>query len=157
MTQLEHYKKTKEQYQDALLLFRCGDFYETYCDDAAECADILGITLVFRNGHNIVGFPFHSLDTYLPKLVRAGKKVAICDPADEEPISKAEKVTLANDGYYISDLEYYGVGLRVSLTKDKNKADGDLKVTYSVDNDMLTIFRDGTPIYIASNFVLRFK
>ena len=74
----------KRKYPDAVLLFRCGDFYETYSTDAVECAGILGITLTRRaNGSaktvEMAGFPHHALDTYLPKLVRAGKRVAICD------------------------------------------------------------------------------
>ncbi len=74
----------KNQHPDALLLFRCGDFYETYCDDAVEASRILGITLTRRNngasaGAEMAGFPHHALDTYLPKLIRAGQRVAICD------------------------------------------------------------------------------
>lgn len=74
----------KEKHPEALLLFRCGDFYETYCDDAVEAARILGITLTRRNngaasGAEMAGFPHHALDTYLPKLIRAGERVAICD------------------------------------------------------------------------------
>ena len=75
----------KTKHPDALLLFRCGDFYETYGDDAVEASRILGITLTKRNnGGNsgdvaMAGFPHHALDTYLPKLIRAGERVAICD------------------------------------------------------------------------------
>ncbi|MCR5077266.1 MAG: DNA mismatch repair protein MutS, partial [Prevotella sp.] len=87
----------KSQHPDALLLFRCGDFYETYCDDATEAARILGITLTRRNnGGNspateMAGFPHHALDTYLPKLIRAGKRVAICDQL-EDPKKKREAI-----------------------------------------------------------------
>lgn len=78
----------KEKHPEALLLFRCGDFYETYCDDAVEAARILGITLTRRNngaasGAEMAGFPHHALDTYLPKLIRAGKRVAICDQLED--------------------------------------------------------------------------
>ena len=74
----------KAKHPDALMLFRCGDFYETYCDDAIEASRILGITLTRRNngasaGAEMAGFPHHALDTYLPKLIRAGERVAICD------------------------------------------------------------------------------
>ena len=83
----------KEKYPDALLLFRCGDFYETYCDDAVEAARILGITLTRRNngsseGDAMAGFPYHALDTYLPKLVRAGRRVAICDQLEDPKLTK---------------------------------------------------------------------
>lgn len=74
----------KQQYPDALLLFRCGDFYEAYKEDATEACRILGITTVNRpEGYALAGFPFHALDTYLPKLVRAGKRVAICDQLED--------------------------------------------------------------------------
>lgn len=86
----------KEANPDALLLFRCGDFYETYADDAVEAAKILGITLTRRsNGKNsngaaceMAGFPYHALDTYLPKLIRAGKRVAICDQLEDPKLKK---------------------------------------------------------------------
>ena len=84
----------KAKHPDALMLFRCGDFYETYCDDAVEAARILGITLTKRNngagvkGDEMAGFPHHALDTYLPKLVRAGKRVAICDQLEDPKLTK---------------------------------------------------------------------
>lgn len=85
----------KTKHPDALLLFRCGDFYETYGDDAVEASRILGITLTKRNnGGNsgdvaMAGFPHHALDTYLPKLVRAGKRVAICDQLEDPKKKRA--------------------------------------------------------------------
>ena len=84
----------KNQHPDALLLFRCGDFYETYCDDAVEASRILGITLTRRNngasaGAEMAGFPHHALDTYLPKLIRAGKRVAICDQLEDPKKKRA--------------------------------------------------------------------
>ena len=83
----------KAQHPDALLLFRCGDFYETYCEDAVTASRILGITLTHRNngyskGDEMAGFPHHALDTYLPKLVRAGKRVAICDQLEDPKLTK---------------------------------------------------------------------
>jgi len=84
----------KAKHPDALLLFRCGDFYETYCDDAVEAARILGITLTKRNngagvkGDEMAGFPHHALDTYLPKLIRAGRRVAICDQLEDPKLTK---------------------------------------------------------------------
>ena len=76
----------KAKHPDAVMLFRCGDFYETYCEDAITAAKILGITLTHRNngagvkGDEMAGFPHHALDTYLPKLIRAGKRVALVTP-----------------------------------------------------------------------------
>ena len=87
----------KKKHPDAMLLFRCGDFYETYGDDAVEGSRILGITLTRRNnaashdGIPMAGFPHHALDTYLPKLIRAGKRVAICDQL-EDPKKKREAI-----------------------------------------------------------------
>ena len=84
----------KAKHPDALLLFRCGDFYETYCDDAVTASRILGITLTKRNngagmkGDEMAGFPHHALDTYLPKLVRAGMRVAICDQLEDPKLTK---------------------------------------------------------------------
>ncbi len=84
----------KAKHPDAVLLFRCGDFYETYCEDAVTASRILGITLTRRNngnstkGSEMAGFPHHALDTYLPKLVRAGKRVAICDQLEDPKLTK---------------------------------------------------------------------
>ena len=83
----------KAKHPDAVMLFRCGDFYETYCEDAVTAAKILGITLTHRNngynkGDEMAGFPHHALDTYLPKLIRAGKRVAICDQLEDPKLTK---------------------------------------------------------------------
>jgi len=87
----------KAKHPDALLLFRCGDFYETYADDAVIASDILGITLTKRSSAigtradaaiAMAGFPHHALDTYLPKLIRAGKRVAICDQLEDPKLTK---------------------------------------------------------------------
>jgi len=83
----------KAKHPDAVMLFRCGDFYETYCEDAVTASRILGITLTHRNngynkGDEMAGFPHHALDTYLPKLIRAGKRVAICDQLEDPKLTK---------------------------------------------------------------------
>ena len=95
---MRQYYDLKSKHPDAVLLFRCGDFYETYNLDAKVCAEILGITLTWRNNvfpHNhetyegaMAGFPHHALDTYLPKLVRAGKRIAICDQLEDPRLTK---------------------------------------------------------------------
>ena len=94
---MKQFFSMKAQHPGALMLFRCGDFYETYGEDAVESARILGITLTRRNnGGNgdsieMAGFPHHALDTYFPKLIRAGKRVAICDQL-EDPKKKREAI-----------------------------------------------------------------
>ena len=92
---MQQFFSLKEKHPDALLLFRCGDFYETYCDDAVDAARILGITLTHRNNgagskgkDEMAGFPYHALDTYLPKLIRAGRRVAICDQLEDPKLTK---------------------------------------------------------------------
>lgn len=93
---MQQFFQLKEKHPDAIILFRCGDFYETYADDAKEASEILGITLTKRsNGASglstntlMAGFPHHALDTYLPKLIRAGKRVAICDQLEDPKLAK---------------------------------------------------------------------
>ncbi len=114
----------KAKHPDALLLFRCGDFYETYNEDASVAAEILGITLTKRssvagtsaNGTAMAGFPHHALDTYLPRLIRAGKRVAICDQLEDPKLTKK----LVKRG--ITELVTPGVALgdNVLSTKENN-------------------------------------
>ena len=90
---MKQFFELKAKHPDAVMLFRCGDFYETYSEDAIVASEILGITLTKRaNGQakhvEMAGFPFHALDTYLPKLVRAGKRVAICDQLEDPKLAK---------------------------------------------------------------------
>ena len=90
---MKQFLDLKAKHPDAVMLFRCGDFYETYSTDAVVAAEILGITLTKRaNGKGktveMAGFPHHALDTYLPKLVRAGKRVAICDQLEDPKMNK---------------------------------------------------------------------
>ncbi|MBQ8889931.1 MAG: DNA mismatch repair protein MutS [Bacteroidaceae bacterium] len=90
---MKQFFELKAKHPDAIMLFRCGDFYETYSEDAIVASEILGITLTKRaNGQakhvEMAGFPFHALDTYLPKLVRAGKRVAICDQLEDPKLTK---------------------------------------------------------------------
>ena len=92
---MEQFKELKTKYPDAMLLFRCGDFYEAYEDDAVEASRILGITLTQKarnlgdsQFYKMAGFPHHALDTYLPKLVRAGKRIAICDQLEDPKLTK---------------------------------------------------------------------
>ncbi|MFM7080292.1 MAG: DNA mismatch repair protein MutS [Bacteroidota bacterium] len=109
---MKQYNTIKSQYPDALLLFRVGDFYETFNDDAVKTASILGIVLTKRaNGAaatiDLAGFPHHALETYLPKLVRAGQRVAICDqledPKTTKTIVKRGVTELVTPGVAFSD------------------------------------------------------
>jgi len=110
----------KERYPDAMLLFRCGDFYETYGSDAVLASEILGITLTRRsNGRQegqtmeMAGFPYHAIDSYLPKLIRAGKRVAICDQLEDPKKTK----TLVKRG--ITELVTPGVALTDNVLNNK--------------------------------------
>ena len=90
---MKQYNSIKAKYPDAILLFRVGDFYETFGDDAVKAAEVLGIVLTKRkNGAaayvDLAGFPHHSLETYLPKLVRAGYRVAICDQLEDPKLTQ---------------------------------------------------------------------
>ena len=108
----------KGKHPDAILLFRCGDFYETYSSDAVKAAGILGITLTRRsagtpNETEMAGFPYHALDTYLPKLVRAGQRVAICEQLEDPSKTK----TLVKRG--ITELVTPGVSLSESVLENR--------------------------------------
>ena len=109
---MRQFDEIKQQHPDAVLLFRVGDFYETFADDAIRASEILGITLTRRaNGAagyvEMAGFPHHALDTYLPKLVRAGKRVAICDqlenPKETKTLVKRGITELVTPGVSIND------------------------------------------------------
>ena len=82
---VETFNELKAKHPDAVILFRVGDFYESYFDDAKKIADVLGLTLTrqAKTKMDLAGFPYHALDTYLPKLIRAGLRVAICDDISE--------------------------------------------------------------------------
>lgn len=110
----------KSKHPDALLLFRCGDFYETYGEDAVTTSKVLGITLTRRNnGKNgaadleMAGFPYHALDTYLPRLIRAGFRVAICDQLEDPKLAK----TLVKRG--ITEVVTPGVAMQQGVLADK--------------------------------------
>src|SRR5438105_11720107 len=90
---MQQHKAIKQKYPDAILLFRVGDFYETFGEDAIIASQVLGITLTKRNNGSatsseLAGFPHHALDTYLHKLVKAGYRVAICDQLEDPKLAK---------------------------------------------------------------------
>ena len=117
---MKQFNEIKTTHPDAVLLFRCGDFYETFSTDAIKASEILGITLTRRaNGTassvELAGFPHHALDTYLPKLVRAGCRVAICDQLEDPKTTK----TLVKRG--VTELVTPGVSYSdTTLTQKEN-------------------------------------
>lgn len=93
---IKQYKEMKQKHPDAVLLFRVGEFYEMLSEDAIDASEILGITLTRRANGNapsikLAGFPHHALDTYLPRLVRAGRRVAICEQLEDPRTQKLVK------------------------------------------------------------------
>ena len=117
---MQQFYNLKQKHPEALLLFRCGDFYETYSQDAVIASEILGITLTRRNNGaggvtqmEMAGFPYHALDTYLPKLIRAGKRVAICDQLEDPKLTK----TLVKRG--ITELVTPGVAMQDTVLDGK--------------------------------------
>src|SRR5215831_4169007 len=142
---MQQHKAIKQKYPDAILLFRVGDFYETFGEDAIIASQVLGITLTKRNNgsaasNELAGFPHHALDTYLHKLVKAGYRVAICDQLEDPKLAKGivkrgvtEMVTpgtATNDkilehssnnflaGIHFADNEQYGVRF-VNISTDE--------------------------------------
>ena len=133
---MKQYLEIKAKHPDAVLLFRVGDFYETFSEDAITASEILGITLTKRaNGSAahvaLAGFPHHALDTYLPKLVRAGKRVAICDQLEDPKQTKK----LVKRG--ITELVTPGVVLGDNVLK--NKENNYLAAVYLTDNGLGSI------------------
>jgi len=118
---MKQYNAIKAKYPDALLLFRVGDFYETFGEDAVKTSKILGIVLTKRaNGAaakmDLAGFPHHSLDTYLPKLVRAGERVAICDQLEDPKTTKK----IVKRG--VTELVTPGVSYNDKVLENKNNS-----------------------------------
>ena len=128
---MKQYNGIKAKYPDAMLLFRIGDFYETFGQDAIKAANILGITLTARNNGGskleLAGFPHHSLNTYLPKLVRSGLRVAICDqleaPSKEKKIVKRGVTELVTPGVTLNDqiLDHKSNNFLAAIHFDKKK------------------------------------
>ena len=114
---MRQYNEIKTKYPDAMLLFRVGDFYETFCEDAIKSSEILGIVLTARNNGSskieLAGFPYHSLDTYLHKLVKAGHRVAICEQLENPKLTK----TIVKRG--VTDLVTPGVALNDEILNQK--------------------------------------
>ena len=140
---MKQYYAVKAVHPDAILLFRVGDFYETFGDDAIKASGILGITLTRRaNGAatfvELAGFPYHAIDTYLPKLVRAGERVAICeqleDPKQVKGLVKRGVIELVTPGVVLGDNIFYGYGFSERLQRAASHQDGATIFGYHVSN-----------------------
>ena len=143
---MKQYYAVKAVHPDAILLFRVGDFYETFGDDAIKASGILGITLTRRaNGAatfvELAGFPYHAIDTYLPKLVRAGERVAICeqleDPKQVKGLVKRGVIELVTPGVVLGDNIFAGHGLKKRLkaaVKNAETGKGATVFGYYVDD-----------------------
>lgn len=123
---LKQYYAIKSRYPDALLLFRVGDFYETLAEDAIKCSKILDIALTKRSNIDLAGFPYHSIDSYLPKLVRAGFRVAICDQLEESQsnsILKRDVTELVTPSLALNDqiFDYRTNNFLISLFWEREK------------------------------------
>ena len=112
---MRQYNSVKSKYPDAILLFRVGDFYETFESDAVKASEILGITLTKRAGAPLAGIPYHALDNYLPRLVRAGQRVAICEQL-EDPKTCGNKIVKRG----ITELITPGVSLNDNVLDNKS-------------------------------------
>ena len=114
---MKQYSQIKAKHPDAILLFRVGDFYETYCEDAVKAAKILNITLTKKSSSTVpidmAGFPYHAIDTYLPKLVRAGQRVAICEQLEDPKLCK----TLVKRG--VTELVTPGVSTNDNILENR--------------------------------------
>ena len=125
---MRQYWKIKDKHPGAVLLFRMGDFYETFDDDAVLVADVLGITLTKRgNGASedtpLAGFPHHALDQYLPKLVQAGHRVAVCEQLEDPKFAR----TIVKRG--VTEIVTPGVAFRETLLSPRQMADDWTKAT----------------------------
>lgn len=145
---MKQYRDLKAKHPDTMLLFRCGDFYETYEDDAKECAKVLGITLTKRqsDGVAMAGFPHHALDAYLPKLIRTGHRVAICEQLDPPPGPKpkrgeSETSNSSDNNQNNSEDEIMtNETMKVTDLIGKSVCNGNAKyVIKSVDGDKVTV------------------
>lgn len=138
---LEQYKEMKKKHPDAILLFRVGDFYETFKEDAVKSSEILGITMTRRadgkeGSVELAGFPHHALDTYLPKLVRAGARVAICEQL-EKPQKKLAKRGISEENRKAHDeITKSSRKEEKKHTSDKEKTENDLKSSLNNENNM---------------------
>ncbi|MBQ8056183.1 MAG: DNA mismatch repair protein MutS, partial [Paludibacteraceae bacterium] len=152
---MKQYREMKAKHPDAVLLFRVGDFYETYGEDAVRSAGILGITLTRRSSATpdateLAGFPHHALDTYLPKLVRAGMRVAICEQLEDPKMTK----TLVKRG--ITELITPGVSINDNILDNK---ENNFLASVHIDKKMVGVsfldistgeflVAEGTPEYV---------
>ncbi len=146
---MTQYQEMKKKYPDAVLLFRVGDFYEIFGKDAVTASEILGITLTRRaNGKEkyieLAGFPHHALDTYLPKLVRAGQRVAICEQLEDPKLKKTTEHRVVED---IRPTEQSKVESKPELTPDKPPKPNPVPAEPPTPEPAKEIETDGSPDY----------
>ena len=139
---MKQYNDIKHKYPDACLLFRVGDFYETFGEDAVRASKILGIVLTKRGAGSetetaLAGFPYHSLNTYLPKLVKAGLRVAICDQLEDPKMTK----TIVKRG--VTELVTPGVSMNDEVLH--SKSNNFLASVYFGKNNIGVAFLDISP------------
>ena len=146
---MKQYAEIKKKYPDAVLLFRVGDFYEMFGEDAVEASKILGITLTRRaNGKaasiELAGFPFHALDTYLPQLVRAGKRVAICEQLEDPKKMKVTEKVIPNEkpkGLFEDEQKVLEIAeTKQEMTKDQKEEDAVEYMLYRNEGGMVEWF-----------------
>lgn len=142
MTRIEFYNMAKAKHEGCIILMRCGDFYETMEDDAVAVAEILGIIITKQGKNRMAGFPAHALDEYLPRLVRAGKRIAICDEPEYDkpciqlwqriaPLRKSQGMTqeqlaeaVGTNQFHISRIESGMISPSIELLEKIAKACG---------------------------------
>lgn len=160
---IETFKMLKEKHSDALILFRVGDFYETYCEDAQKASEVLGVTLTKNKKEDIfiASFPEQALDTYLPKLIRAGIRVTICDRIDNEQKvveevkadapqvedADAEEIKTAKIVYPDKDSEDYSPknGTTFELEEMQEIVGGYIEIIRLNDGQIIVVNEEGLP------------
>lgn len=163
---IETFKMLKEKHSDALILFRVGDFYETYCEDARKAAEVLGLTLTKRkdgNDYYMAGFPYHALDTYLPKLIRAGVRVAICDDISKATDKTEEPTETKSAKIVYPDKEYEDYtpknGTTFELYEMQKIVGGFIEIVHLNDGRLMIVNEEGLlqglPVNIEATNILR--
>lgn len=157
-TMLEQFHELKEKHPTAIILFHCGDFYETYEDDAQICANVLGITLTKRtsDGTRMAGFPHHALDAYLPKLVRyvnqpeaIMKRIVISDQLEDPRLTKKlvkrGSTETTFEGYHAGDFVYskkHGKNMTIFMAHREQRVGEEPRVTRYTFSDMTSATPD---------------
>ena len=118
-TLMQQYREAKERHPGMILLFRCGDFYEVFDEDAQVAARLLGLALTTRDSMSMAGFPHHSLEAHLRKFLQAGHRVAICEPVDEATTIRREVTRIVTPGSIVDEEKSNGQGEKVNERREK--------------------------------------